>query len=141
MGVSISLHVSKISYNFQLTESGYNIIMPRKEITMRIDNKRKCEHPDGCSNLARIDHVINNVVKRGKFCEVHHRNRFPRTPRSWQWKGHYKKCLICSWEGPCDTHRLEEQGSYSVKNTISICPNCHRLHHFGIKIIDKNDYK
>lgn len=103
---------------------------------MRIDNKRKCEWSDGCNNLARIDRVINHVVKRGRFCERHHRQLHPRTNKSYKYKGDLKKCSQCGWEGMCDIHRIDYQGSYSKKNTLSVCPNCHRIHHFGIKIID-----
>lgn len=103
---------------------------------MKIDTKRICEHEDGCKNLARIDHVINDIVKRGKLCEKHHRKKHPRTPKFWRYKGNFNKCVICGWEGPCDVHRKIHQGKYIKENVLSICPNCHRLHHRGIRIID-----
>lgn len=105
---------------------------------MRIDSFRKCEYEGGCNNLARVDHVKNHIVKRARLCETHHRRKHPRTTLHWKWKGYFKKCIVCGWDGPCDFHRKDEQGAYSKENVISVCPNCHRLHHFRIKIIDSN---
>lgn len=99
---------------------------------MRIDNLRKCEYKDGCNNLARINQVINNQVKRAKLCEKHHRLKHPRTNKFWRSKSNFVKCDICKWEGPCDGHRINTGGKYIKENIVSICPNCHRLVHLGV---------
>jgi hypothetical protein len=58
-------------------------------------------------------------------------------------KKHFKKrnkvCRICGEDRYelLDTHRLKEQGPYSVSNCVCICNSCHRKHHSNlIKIIE-----
>lgn len=92
---------------------------------------RICER-ENCDNVARINKRINNKIIRGRLCEKHHREKHPRTPNYWKWKGYFIKCSICGWDGPCDRHRIEEQGAYTKLNVISVCPNCHRLVHLGL---------
>lgn len=44
-------------------------------------------------------------------------------------------CSICGWnEASCDLHRIicgKDGGKYKTSNLIVLCPNCHRLVHFG----------
>lgn len=49
----------------------------------------------------------------------------------WRHNSNFMKCIICDWNGPCDTHRIDEQGKYTKENCLSICPNCHTLYHRG----------
>ena len=92
---------------------------------------------EGCINISRINKVINHITKRGILCEKHHRQKHPRTIKWWKNGNNFNKCIMCGWIGPCDTHRIDEQGRYIKSNCISVCPNCHRLHHRGIVLIDK----
>ena len=42
------------------------------------------------------------------------------------------KCERCSWDGPCDRHRIilgKNGGKYVHGNVLILCPNCHRLEH------------
>lgn len=93
---------------------------------------------EGCTNLGSPRQTIDGKVIRRSLCGKHHREKHPRTPRWWRHKDNFNKCSICSWIGPCDMHRIIEQGKYIRENVISVCPNCHRLHHGGIGIIDKS---
>jgi len=44
-------------------------------------------------------------------------------------------CMICGWDkAPCDCHHIIERkngGKNELNNGIILCPNCHRLVHFG----------
>lgn len=108
-----------------------------------IDDKRKCQ-VEGCENLGgyvRIRKRDGSVARR-KWCNKHTSSfiKIPVKPRS---HGKFKKlncskCMICDWVGPCDVHRIiegSEGGKYVFGNMLSVCPNCHRLHHRGIMII------
>lgn len=52
----------------------------------------------------------------------------------------FNKCMICGWDkAKCDIHRIKEGkdgGKYEKKNVVILCPNCHRLVHRGIIIVD-----
>lgn len=49
------------------------------------------------------------------------------------------KCSLCGWDkAPCDRHRIVfgcDGGKYTLGNTLSVCPNCHRLIHMGLLTI------
>ncbi len=37
-------------------------------------------------------------------------------------------CECCGWgEARCDLHRIIPGGPYTAENTITLCPNCHRV--------------
>ena len=102
----------------------------------RIDSFSKCKI-DGCNNLGEVLGVINHKVYRRKFCTKHKRLKYglpkqynrnnEKSKDRFKKRGLDKKCMICGWDGPCDIHRKEPQGSYNMKNMIATCPNCHRL--------------
>lgn len=48
-------------------------------------------------------------------------------------------CVLCGWCGPCDFHRVIpgcRGGGYDDGNVVIVCPNCHRLLHRGMLVID-----
>lgn len=108
----------------------------------RRDDKRRCII-EGCNCLGDISKVINGRVYRRKWCTKHkkiHYGILIKTRKRIKAKEMFKKrglknqCWICGWEGPCDIHRKNPQGSYSFENMMSSCPNCHRLIHRGLLV-------
>lgn len=45
-------------------------------------------------------------------------------------------CVLCGWDkAPCDRHRIKygsDGGKYTLGNTLSVCPNCHRMIHMNL---------
>lgn len=111
-----------------------------------IDLKRKCSI-DGCKNLGEWDRIKNYKVYRRRICSTH-RIKLGYKERNWRrqnltFQQKYKlrnlcsKCMICGWAGPCDCHRMEKHGRYNLNNVASVCPNCHRLIHRGMLMIEE----
>lgn len=119
---------------------------------MSIMNTEKCTF-EGCNNLAEKYKVVNGKTYFRKWCTRHKRIYYGMTlggrkclSKNGQWisrpnaKERFKAkklpCSICNWDkAPCDVHRKisgKENGTYSMKNMVSLCPNCHRLVHLGI---------
>ena len=85
----------------------------------------------GCKNLGESRGKSGG---RARFCSKHNK----RIERKNKWG----RCEICNWEGPCDIHRKRHGmngGKYTKWNIMSLCPNCHRLHHAGRLIIVGGD--
>ena len=81
-----------------------------------------CSMP-GCNNRASTKADRPGHLKYHSLCSTHRRRRR---------LGITHECAICGWQGLCDVHRRvfgKEGGEYTKNNTISICPNCHRLLH------------
>lgn len=107
----------------------------------RIDALGKCS-VEGCGNLGEVHKIINHKVYRRKYCSKHKRQHYGmplsynkpklKAKDAFRKRGMCDKCMICGWEGPCDVHRKEPQGSYNMKNMMASCPNCHRLIHRGL---------
>lgn len=99
---------------------------------------------DGCSNLAlpKYKRKDGSVYYR-KLCTKHHREKYnmPYDNRKAKKCGETydmdrSVCVLCGWDkAPCDRHRIVfgcDGGGYTIKNVISVCPNCHRLIHLGL---------
>jgi len=44
------------------------------------------------------------------------------------WSVKQKPCSRCGWDkAPVDAHRIDPAKGYTRKNTVGLCPNCHRL--------------
>ncbi len=83
-----------------------------------------------------------------KLCCPHHRRKYnmSRKPTDFLKQKEYSRygevadmdhseCSLCGWDkAECDRHRMKfgcDGGKYTLGNTISVCPNCHRLIHRG----------
>jgi 5-methylcytosine-specific restriction endonuclease McrA len=96
---------------------------------------RKCKI-EGCNNLGRN----RGLTKRGTLCEKHHYLKYPNKIKGNTHKRLKKRlsgvpCQNCGWgETACDLHRIvpaTEGGRYTTDNVVVLCPNCHRLVHWG----------
>jgi len=82
----------------------------------------------GCNRVVDMRGSVNGKRYYRDLCGPHRRER-----RELNKIRNLNLCSLCSWVGPCDAHRLKGTGSrYSRKNTIVVCPNCHRLIHRGL---------
>lgn len=96
-----------------------------------------CEHP-GCDK-ARAKHGFQNGRQRYKrYCSRHYRKLHDprlhhgthRLSYEERRKARLRKdaCECCGWnEARCDLHRIIPGGPYIGENTITLCPNCHRV--------------
>lgn len=109
-----------------------------------IDDKKICKK-ESCCNLGAWNKVINNKLYRSPLCEKHKAQKYGKkkspasklkTIEKFKKRGLANKCEICGWKGPCDVHRKIPQGSYNLKNIMSSCPNCHRLIHRDMMIVE-----
>ena len=99
----------------------------------------------GCSSQA----MANNKHKDGsysyrKLCTTHHRKKYKMTNMSYAKRKKLgetlnmdrSSCILCGWDkAPCDRHRIKygcNGGTYTLGNTVSLCPNCHRLIHMDL---------
>ena len=107
-------------------------------------NRLKCI-VKGCNNPA----TQNNKRKDGsynyrKLCATHHKKKYNMPLVSSSLRRKYGEtlkmdrsiCILCGWnKAPCDRHRIKygsNGGIYTLGNTLSVCPNCHRLIHAGL---------
>jgi len=91
---------------------------------------------EGCSNKAML-----SGRKDGKYrphCYSCYRKRHNYPPSGGYRRTHAKrelrdtKCAVCGWgKATCDVHRVRAGGAYSKDNTLTLCPNCHRMAHEG----------
>jgi len=104
--------------------------------------ERRCEF-EGCANVGHWSKKVGYKLFRSKFCKKHHMNKYSMK-RGKQKEGMLararkkfanKVCSICGWDkANCDLHRVvngKDGGTYSTKNIVPLCPNCHRLIHLG----------
>lgn len=111
---------------------------------------------NGCNNIAEKQQT-NGKISYRNYCSSHRKKHFEdkqRKPGKMGGYGprngeHYSKipfhkrhpaikCSLCSWDGPCDRHRIKmgkEGGQYVEGNVLILCPNCHRLVHTGKLIL------
>ncbi len=100
-----------------------------------------CDRPKGKRGKKRT-----GEQKYGKYCYRHHTEIYDKTraERMRKWhklnphrltyeerkKNKLRKsaCERCGWsEARCDLHRIIPGGPYTEENTITLCPNCHRV--------------
>ena len=91
----------------------------------------------GCNTPAGSKGLHNGRRRYSKYCDKHRYEKKKKSP------GHPKNttppldtstCHLCEWKGSCDKHRIipgKKGGCYTRDNIIVICPNCHRLIHYG----------
>ena len=99
----------------------------------------------GCDNLA-----LPRSKKRGgynKLCSTHMKVKYgmPQyrvegtSGAAMKRRFPNKECSACGWQGPCDRHRVIPEtlgGGYTIGNVTILCPNCHRLVHMGLLVVE-----
>jgi hypothetical protein len=94
---------------------------------------KKKDH--GCTNLAKLSGRGDGRYR--PLCWSCERRKYGLpVNRNLRAKRNYKlratECGVCGWgEATCDLHRIRAGGEYSEENTMTLCPNCHRMVHEG----------
>ena len=81
---------------------------------------------EGCERQRCSKGIHRGVRRYHRFCSSHR-----LIYRKTKTLPNLDKCVICGWDGPCDSHRSVSGDGYTEENTFIICPNCHRLLHRG----------
>ena len=115
-----------------------------------MEQRPKCTL-DGCNSVAARGHKKKDGSwgKHKKLCSYHQKKKYGMPQHRGGDCGKYGKtlnidrsmCVLCGWDKtPCDRHRVVfgcNGGKYTIKNVISVCPNCHRMLHMGLLEIKK----
>jgi hypothetical protein len=92
--------------------------------------RKTCEFKDCTSSGRNIGSDKKGNKLWGRYCDKHHRNRYPGYKRE---SIDNRQCVICGWsEGPCDRHRIIPKLGYIQSNIRVLCPNHHRLVTYNI---------
>jgi hypothetical protein len=104
------------------------------------DSTRPVCRTEGCDNPARKHGHRNGKQRYAALCNSCEHRKRPRRPpkmgrlpilnRTQFEKNALRKdaCERCGWaEAVCDVHRIAPGGPYTASNTVTLCPNCHRL--------------
>ena len=103
----------------------------------------KCTKP-GCNNLARKrGKKPDGTWSYKKLCSKHERKKYG-IPHPSRYSEKYRipdnGCIVCGWHvTSCDRHRIEsfaDRKGYTEENVRILCPNCHRLVHYGLLVVE-----
>jgi len=100
-----------------------------------------CEFP-GCDQPSAKHGFQNGRQRYKRYCFHHYGKLHDRTQADWRKRNPHRltyeerrksklridTCERCGWnEARCDLHRIFPGGPYTEENTITLCPNCHRV--------------
>jgi len=101
-----------------------------------VEQVRPICQTEGCTKKASLSGKGDGKYR--KYCWTCERKKYnlPSTggARRIRTKKILRKsnCVICGWgKATCDVHRVKAGGKYTPENTLTLCPNCHRMAHEG----------